>query len=93
MEILNKARSDFIHSVIDNANGEIVYLGVIDPDKVGFQHSALPALSGDDQVIEYHAFEMINTGIPLHVRWRFKQDANITSPIHINTTTQSILSC
>ena len=93
VEILNKARSDFIHSIIDNANGQIVYLGVVDPDKVGFQHSVLPDLSGNERAIEYHAFELVNSGIPVHIRWRFKQDANVTVPIHINTTTQSILSC
>ena len=91
-EIINNARSDFIQSVINNGSGRILYLGQVDPDSIGFQHPPLPELSGNELAIEHHSFVLHDSGIPVYIRWRFKQDANISHPIHINTTTQSILS-
>ena len=69
LDCINKARSEFIQTQVDNSNGEIVYVGQVDPNDINLQH--YPPLSRNDEVIEYHAFELGKLKIPMFTRWRY----------------------
>ena len=91
-EGINKARTEWIHSMIDNSNGQMVYLGPFDPTEVpDYDHSKLPDLSGHEMLVEYHAFELGESKIPILCRWRIKQDTDITQPLHTNNVNLGIL--
>ena len=55
----------------DKSNGKIVYSGPFDPDDVSYPHSKLPKVRGDEEAVEYHAFELGEFKIPILCRWRY----------------------
>ena len=84
-ENINKARTEWIRSMVDNSNGKIVYVGPFDPTEVpDYPYSKLPDLSGHETLVEYHAFELGELKIPIMARWRVKQDTDNTQPLHTN---------
>jgi len=82
---INKARSEFIQEMLNNAEEQLEYIGRANPSEVNFPAEDFPSFNLNEYLLEYHIFRFINTGTKVIMRWRLKFDDTISKPIHFAT--------
>ena len=66
------ARSQFINDILESGNGNVEYIGLVDPTGFPLPEGKFAELTGDEIAVEWHLFNMINGNISLSHRLRLK---------------------
>ena len=81
LENINKAREEFIKSIINefdgianefNGNANIKYIRQIKQNDYLYPNEEMPPIKGDEKIIEYHLFTVGGLNLPIIYRWRLR---------------------
>jgi len=70
---IDVCRQDYINNMIEKfGNTKVKYIGEVEPDDIDPEqlNKFKQQHKGSEIVIEYHMFEIIESGIPIVLQWR-----------------------